>query len=66
MPVGDCVVAMWANSFCLGPVSKAFRGIDAAWSRGCAGGCARSIRRQARELHVSLASTSINGWGSSV
>ena len=43
----------WANYFCLGPVSKAYRAIDTAHCAiGCAGGCARSTRWRARGRHA--------------
>jgi RNA-directed DNA polymerase len=32
----------WANYFCLGPVSKAYRAVDAHACKGCVSGCVES------------------------
>ena len=34
----------WANYFCLGPVSKAYRAVDQHTARGCVSGCASSTK----------------------
>ena len=38
----------WANYFCLGPVSKAYRAVEQHARRGCASGCAPSTKCRGR------------------